>query len=234
MSAERQGHPGASSLPVPLERIAGFLRSLSHDLRNTLSVLDLQAAYAAQLSAEAPVVTELAMVRTLVGEKAEGLRRMSAHLQPLRVEPVTCRASALLEDFHERLTAEFPGEAAAVRWTDGSGAAEIAVDLVLFRNALAEVLRNAFQWAESGGSIAAAAIVGEGRWVFELRETKTAVALPPALWGIEPFVTSRVGGHGLGLYFVRRVVARHHGEVTFAHDAARRELVTRLAFPIVD
>jgi signal transduction histidine kinase len=233
MSSERQGTPCASLPPVPLERIAGFLRSLSHDLRNTLSVIDLQASYAAQLSDNEGVVAELAMIRNLVGDKAEGLRRLASHLQPSRFEPVTCRASALLEDFRERLAGEFPKETPTVQWSDASGAAEIAVDFVLFRTALTEVLRNAFQWAESGGNIAVSTSVGEGRWVFELRETKSAVSLPPVTWGIEPFVSTRVGGHGLGLYHVRRIVATHRGETIIDHDAARSELITRLAFPLV-
>lgn len=234
MSSDRQGSPCAPTLPIPLERVAGFLRSLSHDLRNTLSVLDLQATYAAQLSGDDQVISELRMIHRIIETKALGLRRLATHLQPIRCEPVACRADALLEDFRERLCSEHSEAAAGVTWRDESGPAEIAVDLSYFRTALAEVFQNAFQWAEAGGAIAAAAFVGEGRWVFELRETKSSVATPPATWGIEPFVSSRPGGCGIGLFHVRRIVATHGGEVTFAHDTARAELVTRLAFPLAE
>ena len=74
--------------------------------------------------------------------------------------------------------------------------------------------------------------IGFVRIVLELREEKSAIPAPPETWGLEPLVSTRRGGYGMGLFHARRILAGHDGTVTFAFDPAAQLLTTRITLPL--
>ena len=67
----------------------------------------------------------------------------------------------------------------------------------------------------------------------ELLESKSSVPSPPETWGLEPLVSTRRGGFGMGLFYARQVLEAHEGEVTATFDPEAKQLTTRLSLPIV-
>ena len=68
------------------------------------------------------------------------------------------------------------------------------------------------------------------RVAFELREPKSA-PVDPSAWGRTPFVSTRRGAYGLGLWEADRLVRANGGEVT-REVLSDGKLVTKLTFPI--
>ena len=65
---------------------------------------------------------------------------------------------------------------------------------------------------------------------FELREPKSA-PVDPSAWGRAPFVSTRRGAYGLGLWEADRLVRANGGEVS-REVLSDGKLVTKLTFPI--
>jgi nitrogen-specific signal transduction histidine kinase len=68
--------------------------------------------------------------------------------------------------------------------------------------------------------------------VIELLEGKTSLPSAPETWGCEPLVSTRRSGFGMGLFFARRVLAAHQGEVRFTFDPGAEQLTTRVSLPL--
>ena len=65
---------------------------------------------------------------------------------------------------------------------------------------------------------------------FTLSEPKRA-PIDPAAWGRSPFVSTRPGRYGLGLWEADRMIAASGGKVHRRYDPSSNELVTELSFP---
>ena len=63
--------PDLSESLVPLERVAKFIRQITHDVRNGLSAVDLEAAFIAELIADPEATEELRRLRGMVTATAK-------------------------------------------------------------------------------------------------------------------------------------------------------------------
>jgi signal transduction histidine kinase len=70
-------------------------------------------------------------------------------------------------------------------------------------------------------------IDGETVWI-AIANTGPAIAPEVAARLFEPFFTTREKGTGLGLAFVREIVAAHRGEVVLERTATQTRFVVRL------
>lgn len=223
---------GTADVQIPLDLVAKFVRQLSHDERNNLGSIDLQAAYLAEIVTDPEIAGELKKLRGMVASAAKMLQGVSAHFWVAKPNLVALDAGIFLEDFRERLRKVFPEAATQVVWTVELHGEEIAVDLELIFTALSEVCRNAFHFQETTQPISIRVAVEGGEWIFEVREKRGAVDAPTASWGLTPLVSTRRGGYGLGLFHVRQILARHGGDVEFRHEPASAVLTTRVALPL--
>ena len=221
----------SESLQVPLSRIAAFVRQVTHDVRNNLNSMDLQAAYVSDLVQDPEANAEVKRIRALIQTSAKHLQALSANFQTSSLNLVTYTAGILVEDLRDRVTKTFSAEAPGVEWETKLGEEVVEVDVEAFFGAIMELFRNAFQFRENGQPISMKALNENGSFVLLLEEAKAAPATPPGTWGMEPFVSSRRSGYGLGLFRARRAVKLHRGELTIIYDSARAVLVTRVLLP---
>jgi signal transduction histidine kinase len=219
------------ALQVPLSRIAAFVRQVTHDVRNNLNSMDLQAAYVSDLVSDPEARAEVKRIRTLIQTSARHLQALSANFQTSSLNLVTYTAAILVEDLRDRVGKNFPEEAQKITWEVKLAEEAVEVDVEAFFGAVMELFRNAFQFREEGQPLAVRAFNENGAFVLVLEETKGAPATAPEKWGMEPFVSSRRSGYGLGLFRARRVVKMHRGELTIFYDSARAVLVTRVWLP---
>lgn len=226
----------AAEPTVPFGRVEKMVRQLTHDVRNRLSGMQLQAAYAAELLSDpgdaAEAVRELKRLRGLIEDYAKTLPRFSARFWVAVPERVRYPVKMLVEDFRARLARTQPDFAPQVMWTEELADEAVEVDPEMIFAALGEFLQNAAHFQEAGAPVLARAATDAGRFCVTLRERKTALSSAPATWGAEPLVSTREGGYGIGLFHARQLLAAHGGGVEFTHDPASAHLTTRVFLPL--
>jgi signal transduction histidine kinase len=227
------GPVSTEKVMVPFERVAGLVRQLTHDIRNGLNTIDLQAAFLQELIADPEASPEVRRIRTMVSSTAKSLQSFSANFWLGEIHPVTYSAKIFVEDFRSRLSSVLPDGAVTITWTETLGDESIAVDIELIFRALSEFFKNAIHFHENGRAVSVCVSAESGCFVLELREGKSALASPPETWGIDPLVSTRRGGFGMGLFHARRILAAHQGTVDFVFDPAAELLTTRLSLPLV-
>ncbi len=221
---------------VPFERVGSMVRQLTHDIRNGLNSMELQAAYISDLLRDpeegVDTLAEMKRLRAMFAEQSRALQRFSARFRIGEPNAVNYPAKLFLEDFRERLAKTQPNFAPQIAWTDALAEEAIAVDPEMIFAALGEFFQNAEQFHESGRPVTAHAGASAGYFQIELREPKTAVASDPATWGRVPLVSTRRSGFGLGIFYARQLLAALGGKVEQAHDATAAELSTRIFLPL--
>jgi len=233
MSKSVENGSGTDDPKVPFGRVAGLVRHLAHDFRNGLNSLDLQTAFLQELvTADSEAMPEIKRLRAMITTTAKTLQALSGNFWLPEAQLVTYTAKILVEDLRSRLKTVIPEGAAEIEWTEKLGDEEIAVDLEMMFRAFREFFKNAIHFREAGRPIAACAAVKDGQFVLELREEKSAIPSPPETWGVEPLVSTRRGGYGMGLFYARRILAVHEGGVTFTFDPAAPLLTTRITLPL--
>lgn len=223
--------PIQEELNVPVERVAKFVRQLTHDVRNGLSAADLEAAFIEEISTDAEVLSEVRKLREMIADTAKMLRGVSQYFQPASVHPIPWEAKTVMEELAKRVKAEFPEQLQAIRITDDFGSATVEIDLEQTLSVVMAVLRNALQWIKEGSIITVCGTGKEGQSVLEIREPKVNFTsdTPPETWGTEPLYSTRPGGYGLGLFLARKI-AQAQGSRLETHLAGD-ELLTRITLP---
>lgn len=224
--------PDSKEPVIPFSRVGSFIRQVTHDVRNNLNGMDLQAAYAVELITDPEANEEVRRVRQMIQQAAKQLQALSSYFQLPQPNLVSYSANIFVEDLRDRLTKIFPEQMPSVEWEVSVGDEMISVDLEQIFSTIAEVFKNAFQFREAGQPISASVFTENGRVVLEIEEGKTTVPSDPSTWGREPFVSTRRGGYGLGLFRARRILELHGGEIVASHDSARARLTTRVSLPV--
>jgi signal transduction histidine kinase len=233
-SGESSSPPQAAALQVPFDRVVSMVRHLTHDARNGLNSVDLQAAYVAELVTDDEASAEVKKLRAMISSTAKLFQSLSSRFWVGSPQLVTYSAPIFMEDFRDRLKRALPDQAEEIAWTEDIAELPICVDVEMIFFALSEFFRNAFDFREAGRKIAASAATKDGHFLIELREGKTVLPSPVDRWGIDPLVSTRRAGYGLGLFHARQILALHSADLAFDHDSAAGRLTTRITFPIAE
>ncbi len=109
---------------------------------------------------------------------------------------------------------------------------ELEMDYTMLTNALVELVRNAIYFREGDQAIRFTAWDEGDNAVFEVRQARSQPAGDPAQWGRAPLMSSRRGGYGLGLFYVRRILDTLGGTLDPRYNAESGELSVRLSLPL--
>src|SRR3954463_6318450 len=132
MTVEASPHSASETLQIPYPRIAAFVRQVTHDVRNNLNSLDLQAAYATELITDPEAAAEVKRLRAIIQTSAKQLQALSANFQSNTPHLVPYQASILVEDLRERLGKTFPETAGDVKWEIELGEEQVELDVEMF------------------------------------------------------------------------------------------------------
>lgn len=214
---------------VPLDRVAKFIRQLTHDVRNGLSAIDLETAFIAEIATDEEVLTEVRKLREMVADAAKMLRNISQRFQPVAVHPIPWAAATMMEELRKSVQTEFPEESQAIEIENLFGAEAVYVDLHQTLAVVTELLRNTFQFQKEATHIQVKGYPLNKDAVIELRQTCLIQdnPTPPDQWGLEPLLSTRPGGYGLGLFQARQIVEAQGGRLEISYTG--QELVTRLS-----
>lgn len=215
-------------MQIPLTRLAAFVRQNTHDVRNALNSLELEAALLQELIADAEGLACVDRIRRQVRALGGQMRSLSMIFQEPRPDAAPIAASELFLIWKDqRAGLKEPLE---VEWKDSLGAEKVNVDTTMMSAVFRELLVNAAAFG-IGGTLTASARREGGDAVFALREPKTAV-LDTSRWG-EPLATTRRGGYGLGLWSAQCLLAANHSRITQQQAPGDMALVTSIAVPVL-
>jgi signal transduction histidine kinase len=197
-----------------LAAVGEFAASLAHEVRNPLTSirLDLQQV-------EEKLPDDDVKVRELLGRALGEIERVdrsvtgalrvarsgSVRLQPVDVrQPLDAALHAAAPEFKSRSARLEPGVIPEQPiWVNGdSGALE-----QLFLN----LLLNAAQSIDSGGSGRTTVEPGDGRVLISIRDSGRGIAAEDLEKVFDPFYSTRPEGTGLGLAIARRIALAHGG-----------------------
>jgi signal transduction histidine kinase len=217
-----------TSPAISWPRFAAFVRQHTHDIRNHLNGLDLEAALLSEL------INGDTEVKASVGRLRQQIRDISTELRALSgkfAQPSAAMCEVAVRDLFQiwKDQASVLEPPPQVEWRDSSGTARVSVDLEALARTFRELFANAVAFG-TGDKLRAAVDVEKGRVAFKLVEPK-AEAADASAWGKTPLVSTRRGGYGLGLWVADREIAASGGTITRSYDAAEKTLTTTLSFP---
>lgn len=221
----------APKVAVSFETIAGFLRLLSHDVRNDLNAVDLLTAYIQDISGAEPIRGELDQLRTAIRYGSERMHRLSRAFDVPRIESLELPVHVLIEDLRSRVLACKPEAEARLVWSVEDENASIDLDPTLALEVFFELVDNALAFSAHDSAVSVSVSRSEDDvlcWRFE-----QAMKDPPShpeQWGRVPFLSARRGHYGLGLFRARRIVDAHKGAIEFSHDRRTERFSTVVCF----
>jgi signal transduction histidine kinase len=224
--------PFENAPSIPLPRVIHFVRQVTHDVRNGLNAIDLQAAFAAEIAGEGELGEELGKLRKMVCHVTKDMQELSGRFGELRPVLMDYPVQEFLQGLKETVEEEFETQAKRIVWEVKAGDEEMEMDYTLLSRVLIELIRNAINFREGDHAIHFTAWHDKGMVAFEVRQSR---AQPPAgekEWGRVPLASSRRGGYGLGLFYVRRVLDTLGGTLEPSYDAKSAELRVRLMLPL--
>ncbi|MBI3006891.1 MAG: hypothetical protein HYY53_01080 [candidate division NC10 bacterium] len=146
--------------------------------------------------------------------------------RPLALAPAQCDLAALLREV-AALTAEEAGRRRVEVEVNAAPALRaIQVDGDRLRQALLNLIRNAYEAMPRGGRLTLAArpaMLPGGAAGLEVSVTDTGEGVPPERLPriFDPYFTTRPGGTGLGLAIAHRIVEAHGGRIAVASTVGR-------------
>jgi signal transduction histidine kinase len=218
---------------VPLPRVVNFVRQVTHDVRNGLNAIDLQAAFLAEIAGGGEVGEELGKLRKMVNHVTRDMQELSGRFGEVRPVVMMYPVGEFLQGLKQSVDEEFDTQAKRIVWEDKVNNDEMEMDYNLLLVALIELIRNAIYFREGDQAIHFTTWAEKGRVIFEVRQTKAQPVVGAEQWGRLPLVSGRRGGYGLGLFYVRRLLDTLGGELDPGYDAKTGELRVRLSLPIV-
>jgi len=193
--------------------LAGALTAgLAHEVRSPLNAIALAAQRLERTGPPEPALGFARLVRHEVRRLEDVLREFLELARPVsdRREPVALAEVA--EEVGELLASEAADTGVKLAPTEGDAHAEIDRDAV--RRALINLVRNAIQASPAGATVRVV-IDGTARGATRIRVLDEGTGIPEEIAErvLEPFVTTRADGTGLGLALVHRVAEEHGGSL---------------------
>ena len=212
--------------------VVRFLRQLSHDLRNHLNAVELQSAFLAELATDPELKEEIKRLRKMVSDSGGALQKLSTRINPPAPNITSYGARDFVEDLQAKVGTEFSKQAASLNWQIDALDAKADIDPILLREALIEVLRNAFEHQKEGASMDFIAKREGDNLVLTLNEPKGEFDLPTADWGREPLRRVAHSHYGLGLNRARTIIEGQKGTLRARYDAGESKLTTIVTLPL--
>ncbi len=226
-AVQSRNHSMDQEPQIPWPQLAAFVRQHTHDVRNHLNSLDLEAALLGELVTTSESRESAGRLRKQIRNFANEMRALSAKFADPPSGRAVVPASMLMLIWQDQAASLDPKP--EVTWEHDLGEAKITVDPDSIARTFRELLANAAFFSQ-GKLLYADGSAQNGNVVFRLCEPKDQ-PVDPSQWGHAPLHSTRRGGYGLGLWNVDRSVEASHGTVQRKYDADTHQLVTTLSFP---
>jgi nitrogen-specific signal transduction histidine kinase len=209
-----------SPAPVAWPQMAAFVRQFSHDLRNDLNAISLEAALLKELVTDPEAVTSANRIQSQLREMGNRLKALSTrYVLPAPHVSVMSLAELSVHLQHAIDTME-------LEWKPTASSAEVRTDPALLGRAFKELVQNALEHrstrAKPNGELTERA---EGGGLLVLREPGAEI-YP---WPETPFLTTKAGRYGVGLPLAGAILRGLGAQVE--RKELNGQLETRIVLP---
>src|SRR5271166_5005859 len=101
---------------IPLPRIVNFVRQVTHDVRNGLNAIDLQAAFLSEIAGGGEVGDELAKLRRMISHVTRDMQELSGRFGELRPVLMMYPVQEFLQGLKQAVEEEFDNQAKRIVW----------------------------------------------------------------------------------------------------------------------
>ena len=194
-----------------LAMVGELSAAVAHSIRNPLGSIRSAAELRRELGDAAPLDHEL-VIRHV--DRIEHLvRTLLSTVNQSGQRPARCAVRPVLEAARARLAPDLAqqGKRLLCRWPDQLG--EAPLDELLLTQSLASVLANAAEATQAGDEIRLLASLQPGQLDIVVEDTGAGLGGRPPEQLLQPFVTTKPRGLGLGLPLAKRAMERAGGSL---------------------
>jgi two-component system sensor histidine kinase HydH len=219
-----------------LAAVGELAASIAHEVRNPLAgmkgALDVLRGELAVKPSNLEIVDELLAqierLEQLVKDLLTYARPSMVNRHPFDLQEMLDR---LLKLYKEQ--AETSG--ITVRRTYGPGTGELVADLPQMEQVFLNLIHNAVQAMEDGGTLTVSTSVEDAHLVISFEDTGKGIPEADLARIFQPFFTTKHRGSGLGLPIVKKIVDAHEGTVeVHSRSGGGTKVRIRLAQPLGD
>jgi K+-sensing histidine kinase KdpD len=209
-----------SPSPVPWTKIATFVLQLSHDLRNDLNALSLEAALLKEFVTDPDAVTSANRIQSQLRDIAQRLKDLSGRFILPAANPSVISINELAAEL-QRATGSI-----SIEWLETEGTGSVNTDPALLSRAFVELATNAAERGKGGAKPQARLRATSSEAVLILREPGT----PSYEWPETPFAAVRGGHYGIGLPIAAAILRGLGAQIDRANEDDWFE--TRITLPV--
>jgi signal transduction histidine kinase len=211
-------------------------RMLAHEIKNPLTPIEVLVSSLARaylVKGEAEFRAQLAQTQSMINEELKHLKntvnRFGEFAKLPQIEARDENVAEVLEAQLQALANQF--EASELRMHGTGLAIRARVDATLFRQVLANVIRNGLE-ANPGRRVAFDLHVGGRNGAVEIRIANDGAPIPVGIAPriFDPYVSTKSGkdNMGLGLAIVKKIVLEHGGDIAYAEQEGRPTFIISL------
>jgi PAS domain S-box-containing protein len=238
MLVEQDGHldqlTAIEEKLADVERLASLGRLaavVAHEIRNPLGVIRNAASLARKGTPYSDGPRLFDIIEEEVGRLNSLVEDLLDFVRPSSIAFLATQLAPFVKEVLDRQRFGQAPNGISMRLLGFDSSANVAIDQRLFTRALINILDNAFQAMETGGSLIVEISIDTGVTTVRVTDSGPGFSESARTHLFQPFFTTKATGTGLGLYVVKRIMEDHGGQATVESDG--RGTIVSLSLPLV-
>ena len=200
---------------------------VAHEIGNPLNSLHIQLQLLERRLRKVPesqrkeLSKSVEVAKEEIGRLDTIIRQFLGAIRPARLERQLENINHLVQESIRFLAAEIEDRNILVETELRSDLPLLEVDRAQLKQAIFNVIKNAFQAMKSGGILRVRTDLDDRFVSVTFADTGGGIAEAEMSKIFEPYFTTKASGSGLGLLIVRRIVREHGGEIELLNDAGK-------------
>jgi two-component system, sporulation sensor kinase E len=198
---------------------------VAHEIGNPLNSLHIHLQLIERRLRKVPephrkeLSKSLGVAKEEIGRLDTIIRQFLGAIRPARLERQLENINQLVRESIHFLAAEIADRNIIVETELRSDLPLLEVDRTQLKQAIFNVIKNAFQAMKAGGILRVRTDMDDRFVSINFADTGGGISEDQMSKIFEPYFTTKASGSGLGLLIVRRIVREHGGEIELLNDA---------------